>query len=391
MYNKNVLTVGESATILVADMARELKEQGKDIISFAVGEPDFDTPVRIKDAAKDALRHGFTKYTDLRGIKILRETICEKLLRDNNLVYEPNEIVVSNGAKHALFNSLYALVNPGDEVIVITPAWVSYVEQIKLLGGVPIIVESHNDFSLPHERIKRSITDKTKVIILNSPCNPTGSVYSEEEIRKLADLVLEFNDLFVISDEIYEKIIYKPYKHFSIASVGSEMKERSVVINGFSKAYSMTGWRMGYSASNVKIAKLIAKIQSHMTSCPNSISQWSSLTALDLSDKDVQKMVDIFEKRKNIIRDYLKGHPELKFKEPNGAFYFFVDFSKYIGGKVKNSNELSMYLLKNHYIALTSGSAFYKENYLRLSYATSEKKIREGLRRLDNALEELGR
>ncbi|PLX19789.1 MAG: aspartate aminotransferase [Candidatus Muiribacterium halophilum] len=389
MYNKNVLTVGESATILVADMARELREQGKDIISFAVGEPDFDTPKRIKMAARDALKHGFTKYTDLKVIKVLRETICEKLLKDNQLEYTANQIIVSNGAKHALFNSLYALVNPGDEVIVITPAWVSYFEQIKLLGGIPVVVESKNDFSIPHEDIKKSITKKTKAIILNSPCNPTGSVYTKEEITKLAYLILEHDNLFVISDEIYEKIIYKPNTHYSIAAVCPEIKERTVVINGFSKAYSMTGWRMGYSASNLEIAKLIAKIQSHMTSCPNSISQWSSLTALDLSEKEVQEMIDIFEIRKNIIRDYLKERPKLKYVEPKGAFYFFIDFSAYIGGKVKNSNELSMYLLKNHYIALTSGKAFFKENYLRISYATNEEKIKEGLKRLDKALEEL--
>jgi aspartate aminotransferase len=388
--NRNVLNVGASATIMVADKARELKEKGLDVISFAVGEPDFDTPENIKNAAKDALDDGYTKYTDLKGIKPLREKICEKLLKDNNIKYTPDEIIVSNGAKHSLFNALYAITDRDEEILIITPAWVSYVEQIKLIGGKPVIIESNDDFSLPLEKIEKAINSKTRAILINTPCNPTGSVYTEEELRKLADIVVKHKDFYVISDEIYEKIIYKPNKHFSIASISKELKERTIVINGFSKAYAMTGWRMGYSASNKEIAKLIARIQSHMTSCPNSISQYSSLVALDLDSSDFDKMVQKFEKRKNILLNYFNNKEKLKLVEPNGAFYFFVDFSAYIGKKVKNSLELSMFLLEKYHIALTAGSAFFKENHLRMSYATSEENILKGLKRMDKALEELG-
>lgn len=389
MFNRNVLGVGASATIMVADKARELKESGVDVISFAVGEPDFDTPEIIKDYAKEALDRGFTKYTDLKGIKPLREKICEKLKNDNNIEYSPDEIIVSNGAKHALFNALYAIVNPGEKVIIITPAWVSYVEQVKLLGGIPVNIESNDDYSLPLDKIRKAITPDTKAILINSPCNPTGNVYSEDELRKLAEIVASHEELYVISDEIYEKIIYKPYRHFSIASVSPLMKDRTIVINGFSKAYSMTGWRMGYSASSKEIAKLIARIQSHMTSCPNSISQYSSVRALDLDDSVMSGMIEKFEKRKDIILEWMEKHPELKVVKPQGAFYFFIDFSEFIGGKIKDSLEMSMYLIERHHIALTAGSAFFKENFLRMSYATSEKNIREGLKRLEKAIVEL--
>ena len=390
MFNRNVLGVGASATIMVADKARELKEKGIDVISFALGEPDFDTPEIIKNYAKEALDKGFTKYTDLKGIKPLRDKICEKLKNDNNIDYSPDEIIVSNGAKHALFNALYALVNPGEEVIIITPAWVSYVEQVKLVGGIPINIDSNEDYSLPLDKIKKAINSKTKAIMINSPCNPTGSVYSEDELRKLAAIVLEHKDVYVISDEIYEKIIYLPNKHFSIASVSEGMKEKTIVINGFSKAYAMTGWRMGYSASSKEIAKLIARIQSHMTSCPNSISQYSCVRALDIDSKILDDMVVKFEKRKKIIFDWVKKHTDdIKVVEPQGAFYFFFDFSKFMGGKIKNSLDMSMYLLEKHNIALTAGSAFFKENFLRMSYAASEKNIIEGLNRLEKAIQEL--
>jgi aspartate aminotransferase len=374
---------------MVADKARELKESGIDVISFAVGEPDFDTPEIIKDYAKEALDKGFTKYTDLKGIKPLREKICEKLKTDNNIEYSPDEIIVSNGAKHALFNALYAIVNPGEEVIIITPAWVSYVEQVKLLGGIPVNIESNEDYTLPIEKIKKAVNSNTKAILINSPCNPTGNVYSEKELRRLAEIVCEHKELYVISDEIYEKIIYAPNRHFSIASVSPVMKERTIVINGFSKAYSMTGWRMGYSASSKEIAKLIARIQSHMTSCPNSISQYSCVRALDLDHSIMDDMVSKFEKRKNIILEWINEHPDFSVVEPQGAFYFFIDFSKFIGGQIKDSLDMSMYLLEKHHIALTAGSAFFKENFLRMSYATSESNIREGLKRLEKAVEEL--
>ncbi|MFA7577595.1 MAG: pyridoxal phosphate-dependent aminotransferase [Candidatus Muiribacteriota bacterium] len=389
MFSKIAMGIGESETIKVADIARKLREEGKDIISFAVGEPDFDTPEIIKTAGKDAIDSGFTKYTDLKGIKKLRNKICQKLKRDNNLTYTDDEIVVSNGAKHALFNALCALVNPGEEVLIVAPAWVSYVEQVKLIGAKPVILNSPDDLSMPVEEIKNNINSNTKAIMINSPSNPTGKVYTEDELKALAEIVLQHENLYVISDEIYEKIIHKPSVHVSIASLSPEIKDRTVVINGFSKAYAMTGWRMGYSASNIQIAKLIAKIQSHMTSCPCSISQYACLEAVELDEQEITKMVTKFEQRRKILEDFFDKKPELKYTKPDGAFYFFVDFSPYIGKKVKNSMELSMYLMEKAHIAVTAGSAFFKENYIRISYATSEKNIREGLSRLDKALKEL--
>ncbi|MGM0608979.1 MAG: pyridoxal phosphate-dependent aminotransferase [Candidatus Muiribacteriota bacterium] len=386
MYSNLGLSIGESATIKVADAARKLKREGKDVISFAVGEPDFDTPQSIKEAGKAAIDAGYTKYTDLKGIKPLREKIAAKLLKDNNLSYSAEQIIVGSGAKHSLYNALCAILNPGEEVIVIAPAWVSYVEQIKLLGGVPKIIKSDDEFNLPHEKIKNTINSKTKAIIINSPSNPTGKVYKKSELEELAEIIVKHDNLFVISDEIYEKIIYNPARHYSIASFGPKIKEKTILINGFSKAYSMTGWRMGYVAAKPEIAKLIANIQSHMTSCPNSISQYASLRAIELEQSELDNMVKKFEKRKYILKEYLDNKPELKYTEPEGAFYFFVDFSYYIGGKVKNSLQLSLDLLQNAHIALTAGSAFFKENYLRISYATDENKIKEGLKRLDEIL-----
>ncbi|MFW5782027.1 MAG: pyridoxal phosphate-dependent aminotransferase [Candidatus Muiribacteriaceae bacterium] len=386
MLNSNVLSVGASATIQVADRARELKDGGENVISFAVGEPDFDTPEHIKDKAKEALDIGFTKYTDLKGILPLRTRIAEKLLKENGLEYMPNDIIVSNGAKHAVFNALCALINPGDEVIIITPAWVSYVEQVKLLSGKPVLVSANDDYSLSPDKIEKAITDRTKAIIINTPCNPTGNVFTEKDLRVLADVVKKHDELYVISDEIYEKIVYSPNVHFSIASIDKDIKDKTIVINGFSKAYAMTGFRMGYSASNPEIAKMIARIQSHMTSCPNSISQYCSVYALMMDDVVLDGMIAEFAKRRKIVSDFLDAQPRLSYVPPQGAFYFLIDFSNYIGGRVKNDLELSMYLLEKYHIALTAGTAFFKGNHLRLSYATSEENIIEGLVRLNQAL-----
>ena len=387
--------ISASPTLGIDAQAKRMAKEGIDVISFGVGEPDFDTPQHIKEAAEAALRAGKTKYTPAAGIDELKEAICEKLWKDNSLEYEPAQIVVSNGAKHSLYNALQVLVDAGDEVILPAPYWVSYEEMIKLAGGVPriVVTREEGDFKLLPQELKKAVTPRTRLLILNSPSNPTGSVYTREELAALGEVIVE-NDLAVISDEIYEKLVYDGMEHISIASLDPEIKKRTVVINGLSKAYSMTGWRIGYAAAPLPIAKAMADLQSHSTSNPNSFAQWASIEALRGDQEPVRQMVKEFSRRRDYILERLLSLPGITCSRPRGAFYVFPNVSfafekRYRGQLLQNSAELAAALLEHARIAVVPGNAFGVTDFMRISYATSLENIREGLDRFSNFWNEL--
>lgn len=393
--SKKVLQINPSITLEITAKAAELKAQGIDVLSFGAGEPDFNTPNNIIEAAYKAMKEGKTKYTKTSGIIELRKAICDKLKKENNLNYFPEQIIVSTGAKQCLSNIFMAILNPGDEVIIPTPYWVSYPELVKMADGVPVFcnTEESNDFKYTIASLKKVLTKKTKAIILNSPNNPTGSIYNEEELKAIAEFAKE-NDLIIISDEIYEKLIYDNKKHISIASLSEDAYNRTIVINGFSKSYAMTGWRIGYSASSKKIASLMGSIQSHMTSNVSSISQYAALEALEGSQDSVNKMIKEFESRRNYMADRLAEIKNVSFIKPMGAFYIMVNVGYYYnkelnGYKIKSSLDFSKKLLEEEKLAVIPGIAFGLDNYIRLSYATSMEVISKGLDRLENFLNKL--
>ncbi|ASW43143.1 pyridoxal phosphate-dependent aminotransferase [Clostridium isatidis] len=393
--SKKALQINPSITLEITAKAAELKAQGIDVLSFGAGEPDFNTPYNIIEAAFEAMKEGKTKYTKTSGIIELRKAICDKLKKDNNLTYGPDQIVVSTGAKQSLANIFMAILNPGDEVIIPTPYWVSYPELVKMADGVPVfcITEESNDFKYTLETLKKVITSKTKAVILNSPNNPTGSIYTEEELKSIAEFAKE-NDLIIISDEIYEKLIYDNEKHISIASLSEDAYNRTVVINGFSKSYAMTGWRVGYSASSKKIAKLMESIQSHMTSNTSSISQYAALEALEGGQDSINKMIKEFESRRNYMSDRLNKIKDISFIKPMGAFYVMVNVGKYYnkeisGNEIKSSLDFSKKLLEEEKVAVIPGIAFGLDNYIRLSYATSMEVINKGIDRIERFLNKL--
>ncbi|WP_418223601.1 pyridoxal phosphate-dependent aminotransferase [Clostridium isatidis] len=393
--SKKALQINPSITLEITAKAAELKAQGIDVLSFGAGEPDFNTPYNIIEAAFEAMKEGKTKYTKTSGIIELRKAICDKLKKDNNLTYGPDQIVVSTGAKQSLANIFMAILNPGDEVIIPTPYWVSYPELVKMADGVPVfcITEESNDFKYTLETLKKVITSKTKAVILNSPNNPTGSIYTEEELKSIAEFAKE-NDLIIISDEIYEKLIYDNEKHISIASLSEDAYNRTVVINGFSKSYAMTGWRVGYSASSKKIAKLMGSIQSHMTSNTSSISQYAALEALEGGQDSINKMIKEFESRRNYMSDRLNKIKDISFIKPMGAFYVMVNVGKYYnkeisGNEIKSSLDFSKKLLEEEKVAVIPGIAFGLDNYIRLSYATSMEVINKGIDRIERFLNKL--
>ncbi|MEN3203623.1 MAG: pyridoxal phosphate-dependent aminotransferase [Atribacterota bacterium] len=367
-----------------------MQRQGIEVISFSAGEPDFDTPSFIKEEAKRAIDAGFTKYTPTPGIAELREAICEKLKRENGLSYSPQEVIVSCGAKHALYNAIMTLCNPGDEVLLPVPFWVTYLEQIRLAGGEAVFVPCEKDTFAPDiDALERAITPKTKLLILNNPSNPTGVVLQEETLAQIARIV-EAKDLYVISDEIYEHLVYEVPFPRSIATFPG-MKERTVIINGVSKTFSMTGWRIGYAAGPKEIIEGMTRLQDHMTSNPTSIAQKAALSALRSPASVIQEMVTVFNARRKLILAHLADIPDVSFPIPQGAFYVFADFSKYCQGRfegepIGNSVRLAELLLEKAHIALVPGSAFGMEGYLRFSYATSEKAIELGMERLKNFL-----
>lgn len=393
--SKKAKGINPSITLGITAKAKELKEQGVDIVSFGAGEPDFNTPKNIILAAVKAMEEGKTKYTATSGIIELRKAICNKFSKDNNLSYNPSQIVVSTGAKQSLANSFMAILNSGDEVIIPTPYWVSYPELVQLADGKPVIIETkeENNYKYTLEELENAVTDKTKAILINSPNNPTGTIYSREELVELALFAKKY-DLIIISDEIYEKLVYDNEKHVSIASLSEDAYKRTIVINGFSKSYAMTGWRIGYSASSDEIAKLMVSIQSHMTSNVNSITQYAAIEALNGPQDDIKKMIVEFEKRKNFMVEKLATIENLSIIEPKGAFYVMIDVSRYYGkaineNKITNSLEFSAELLEEENVAVIPGIAFGVDNYIRLSYATSMELIEKGLDRIEAFLGKL--
>lgn len=392
-YNlsKKALGISPSLTLEITAKAQELKRQGVDIIGFGAGEPDYDTPENISCEAIKAINEGQTRYTATSGIPELKEAICKKLKEDNGLVYEPKNILVSNGAKHSLFNAFSAILNPGDEVIVPNPFWVSYPEFVKLADGTPVYVETKesNGFKYDIEELRNAVTSKTKAIILNSPSNPTGAVYDKAELEEIAKLAVEKN-IFVVSDEIYEKLIYEG-EHVSIASFNEEIKNLTIVINGMSKAYAMTGWRIGYAAAHEDIIKVMTNVQSHATSNPNSIAQYASVEALNGNQDEIEKMRISFEERRNYMVDRINNIEGLSCIVPKGAFYIMANISALKGQaidgvKIESSLDVASLFLEKANVAIVPGIAFGSDDFIRLSYATSLENIEKGLDRIENVL-----
>lgn len=383
--SERVKNISPSPTLALEAKAKEMKNSGINVISFGVGEPDFDTPEHIKTAAIESIKSGFTKYTSASGIDELKESIVKKLKNDNSLNYDKNEIVISCGAKHSLFNIFQALIESDDEVIIPIPYWVTYPEQVKLAGGIPVFIDidEKDSFKLRPDKLKSYITKKTKVFLLNSPSNPTGTVYTEEEIRKIAD-VLKERDIFIISDEVYEKLIYDNIKHFSIASLKG-FKEKTFVVNAFSKTYAMTGWRLGYAAGPKELMKLISNLQSHSTSNPTSFVQKAGITALNSSYEEVDKMVKEFDKRRKYMVTKLNKIKNVSCITPFGAFYAFANISR----TGFSSSKFAERLLEEEKVVVIPGADFGKEGYIRLSYATSMEKIEEGLNRIEMFVDKL--
>ena len=383
-----------SATLAMSQKSSEMKAQGIDVINMSVGEPDFNTPDHIKEAAKKAVDENYSRYSPVPGYPDLRKAIVAKLKNENNLDYSVNEILVSNGAKQSVCNTVMALVNPGDEVIIPAPYWVSYPQMVKLAGGNPVIVEAGFDqnFKMTPEQLEAAITPKTRLIILCSPSNPTGSVYSKEELAGLADVIKQHEDLFVLADEIYEHINYIG-RHESIAQFEG-MKERAIIVNGVSKAYAMTGWRIGYIAAPEWIVKGCNKLQGQYTSGPCSVSQKAAEFAYVSSQECVEQMRQAFERRRNLIVELAKDIPGLEVNVPEGAVYLFPKCSSFFGKSdgttvVKNSTDLALYLLEKGHVATVGGDAFGDPECFRMSYATSDDNIREAMRRIKESLAEL--
>ncbi|MEM9916791.1 MAG: pyridoxal phosphate-dependent aminotransferase [Bacteroidota bacterium] len=394
LLSERIQRMSESATIKMAQMARDLRAQGHDVISLSLGEPDFDTPQHIKQAAIDALNAGFTKYTPVPGLMELRQAICTKFKRDNKLDFQPSQIVVSNGAKQSIANLSLSLLNEGDEVIILAPYWVSYFEIVRLAGGVPVILNAgiEQDFKVTAEQIQAAITDKTKFILFSSPCNPTGSVYSSEELEAIADIVAAHEDLYVVADEIYEYINFTG-KHVSIGSF-PQVKDRVVTVNGFSKGFAMTGWRLGYIGAPQWIASACAKIQGQFTSGATAFGQKAAAHALLSDMAPTHKMTEAFLKRRDMVRELLMKIPGFQVNLPLGAFYIFPDISYYFGKSngettINNADEFCQYLLHKGHVAVVSGSAFGEDNCFRLSYAASEEQLRAAIDRIGKAVADL--
>ncbi len=393
--SSRVAKINPSETLAITAKTNALKAQGRDVIGFAAGEPDFDTPVNIKNAAIKAIEAGFTKYTPVGGTDELKDAIVAKLKRDNGLKYKRSQIVVSCGAKHTLYNLAQVLFDPGDEVIIPAPYWVSYPDIVVLAGGKPVIINTHekDGFKMKPEQLKAAITKQTRAVIINSPSNPTGAAYSPEELKAIAAILLD-KDILVISDDIYEKIFYAKFPFINIATCEPKLKDRTIVVNGVSKTYAMTGWRIGYAAGPEEIVAAINKIQSQNTSNPTSISQKAAVEAISGDQSIVDKMVGEFQKRRDFIVEALNQIPGVKCFSPEGAFYVFPNVSNiygrsYKGKKITNSPELIDYLLDEANVAAVPGAAFGSDNHIRLSYATSLKNIEEGIKRIKDAISKL--
>ena len=383
-----------SSTLAIDSKFKAMKAEGIDVVGFGTGEPDFDTPENIKNAAKAALDRGFTKYTPASGTLDLKKAICGKFKRDNGLDYEPSQIVVSNGAKHSLMNVFTAICDPGDEVIVPSPFWVSYTEMVRLADGVPVIVQTTEDsgFKLSPEDFEKAITPRTRAIIINSPSNPNGMVYSKEDLKALADVALK-HGLYIISDEVYEHLVYDGHTHTSIASFGPEYKEATIVVNAVSKTYAMTGWRIGYTACNEPLAKAMANIQSHGTSNPNSIAQAAAVEALSGDLSAVMEMKKAFIERRNYMFERINAIDGVSCKMPEGAFYIMMNISKLkgrtiYGKKIETSDDFAAILLDKALVAVVPCSGFGNDDFVRWSYATSMESIIKGMDRLEKLIKE---
>ncbi|MCI6494001.1 MAG: pyridoxal phosphate-dependent aminotransferase [Bacteroidales bacterium] len=394
LISKRINNLSTSATLAMLQKSNELRAAGVDIIGMSAGEPDFDTPTHIKEAGQRAIAENYSRYTAVAGYESLRRAICDKLRRENGLDYEPTQIVVGNGAKQELANALLAVVDPGDEVLIPTPAWVSYVEMVKLAEGVAVTIEAtaEHDYKITAEQLEQAITPRSKVLMLNSPCNPTGSVYSETELEALAEVLRRHPEIIILSDEIYEHINFRGgVKSFATLE---GMKERTILINGVSKAYAMTGWRIGYMAAPAAIAKAVTKLQGQYTSGASSIAQKAAEAAYNGDQTCVEEMRKAFERRSRLIYQLATEIPGWRCNQPEGAFYLLPDVKALIGKKVgdkvmASSGDYVMYLLEEAHVACVDGAAFCADGHIRLSYATSDDNIREAMKRIREATEKL--
>ncbi len=394
--SKRAMSIKPSTTMAISARAAEMKAAGLDVISFGAGEPDFDTPAHISQEGIAAIQNGQTRYTPAAGTPELRQAVCGKLKRENGLDYEPAQVVISNGAKHSLMNVFMAILNEGDEVIIPAPFWLSYAEMVKIAGGVPVIIytKKENYFTMTREELENAYTAKTKAIVLTTPSNPTGQVMSRADLEMVAEFAVQ-HDLLVVSDEIYEKLIYDEEKqHISIASLGKEIYDRTIVINGVSKSYAMTGWRIGYAAASLEIAKLMAALQSHMASNPNSIAQVAAVAALNGSQDCVAEMCVAFKKRRDYIYEREEAIPLLSALKPVGAFYLFIDVSSLYGKscegkKIASAADFAAVLLEKKYVAVIPCADFGMSDYIRLSYATGMEQIQKGMDRIEEMVREL--
>ena len=393
--SKRAKNISASLTLAISAKANKLKAAGEDVVSFGAGEPDFDTPEFICEAAREALEIGFTRYTSASGYEDLKKAVRDKFKRDNNLEYGTDQIIVSNGAKHSLFNTFQAILNPGDEVIIPVPYWLTYPETVKMGGGTPVYLETkeEEDFKINIDKFKDMINENTKALILNSPSNPTGSIYNKEELEEIAAVAVE-NEIIVVADEIYEKIVYDDNEHISIASLNDEIKDLTVVINGVSKSYAMTGWRIGYAAGPKKIIEIMSNIQSHATSNPNSIAQYASNAGLRGDHSFMEERRKKFEERRDYMYDKINSIDGLSCLKPGGAFYIMMNIENVIGKKINNQKIKDSFsfadnLLDEKLVAVVPGVAFGADNFIRLSYANSLENIKKGLNRVEEFVAEL--
>ncbi|HOK91862.1 MAG TPA: pyridoxal phosphate-dependent aminotransferase [Spirochaetota bacterium] len=400
-FSDRIQRVKPSPTLAVTAMAAQLQSQGIDVIGFGSGEPDFDTPQNIKEAAIKAINSGKTKYTPSGGIPELKEAVVKKFKRDNNLEYQLSEVIINCGGKHSFYNLIQVIIDDGDEVIIPSPYWVSYPDMVLLAGGKPVFIETDisTGFKIKPQQLEQKITSKTKAVVINSPSNPTGAAYTRHELEELAR-VLEDKDLIIISDDIYETIVYDGFKFFNIANISEKIKEKTIVLNGVSKTYAMTGWRIGYAAGNSDIIKKMDILQGQSTSNPTTISQWAAVEALSGDQSVLDHMLVAFDRRRNFVVDGLNNIPGLKCYKPEGAFYAFPDCSEVyklkgwskVSEKYKDdykSSSLCAYLMEEARTAVVPGIAFGNDNYFRISFATSDEKLKEGLKRIKEAIEKL--
>jgi len=393
----NLQNIKPSPTIAVSMKAAELKSQGKNIISLSMGEPDFDTPDNIKDAAIAAIKKGDTKYTAVDGTPAVKKAIISKFKKENNLEYKSSEIIVSTGAKQVIYNAFVATINPGDEVLIQAPYWVSYPDMVLLAGGNPVIIESsaENNFKITEEDLEKKITPKTKWLILNSPSNPTGSCYSKDELQKIAKILLKYPHIHILSDDIYEHLIFDNLKFATIAEVEPLLKPRTLVVNGVSKAYAMTGWRIGYGAGDEKLIKAMSMIQSQSTSATTSIGQAATVEALNGPQDYIAVGKEVFQKRRDMVVKMLNEIDGISCNEPNGAFYVFPSCKKIIGRKtpegkiINNDNDFSTYLLEDALVAVVPGIAFGAEGFFRISYAANEDFLKDAMSRIKASCDKL--